>query len=180
MCFVSGHIVEGDSIVANCSFLWHTFDVAHKTGTLPRRMVDERETNEVEMPGGVEPAQPQAPNYPVDPPPRSISLQVFYGDNQKDRQPLLFIEDRIVVGRDDEQDLPVDLDFSLYDAHENGVSRYHAAFTRSKTGIFIEDTGSTNGTRINGFQLEPNRPYLLRNGDEIEFGRLRTVIRFMR
>ncbi|MEM6530913.1 MAG: FHA domain-containing protein [Chloroflexota bacterium] len=42
------------------------------------------------------------------------------------------------------------------------------------------DTGSTNSTRINGATLHADRAYRLRNGDEIEFGTLRTVIRFLR
>ncbi|MCA9894532.1 MAG: FHA domain-containing protein, partial [Anaerolineae bacterium] len=44
--------------------------------------------------------------------------------------------------------------------------------------LYIEDLGSTNGTRINGFQLTPRQKYRLRDADELEFARLRTIIRF--
>ncbi|MEL6310133.1 MAG: FHA domain-containing protein [Chloroflexota bacterium] len=42
----------------------------------------------------------------------------------------------------------------------------------------MEDLGSTNGTRINGFQLTADQKYRLRDGDEIEFARLRSDIVF--
>jgi len=46
--------------------------------------------------------------------------------------------------------------------------------------LYIEDLNSTNGTRINGFSLEPKRRYRLRDGDEVEIGRVKIVLRFVR
>lgn len=81
------------------------------------------------------------------------------------------------LGRLDEENL-IELDMVPHGAFELGVSRRHARFSRTSDGIFVEDLGSTNGTRINGFVLRPNKTYRLRHNDEIEFGHLRTVIRF--
>ena len=38
-------------------------------------------------------------------------------------------------------------------------------------GVFyVEDLNSTNGTKINGIQIEPNVPSVLTDGDEVQFG----------
>jgi pSer/pThr/pTyr-binding forkhead associated (FHA) protein len=90
-------------------------------------------------------------------------------------------EGRILVGRSDEGEAAdLGLDFAPYEGAEYGVSRVHAAFSYDDGAIFIEDLNSTNGTRINGFQLVPNHPYRLRDGDELEFGRARVIVRFVR
>lgn len=93
----------------------------------------------------------------------------------------LNLDERFVVGRADEgEQTTLDLDLSPFGAAQNGVSRGHAAFLYQAGLVYIEDAKSTNGTRINGFQLTPERPYRLRDGDELEFGRARLVVRFVR
>ncbi len=93
------------------------------------------------------------------------------------------VKDRIVLGRGD----PVanyypDLDLSPYGGQEGGVSRRHAAIVQDtdSKALYLEDLGSTNGTRINGFSLEARRRYRLRDGDNLEFGRVTMVLRFVR
>jgi len=93
------------------------------------------------------------------------------------------VRDKIVIGRGD----PVanfypDLDLTPYGGQEGGVSRRHAAVIRDddNQALYLEDLGSTNGTRINGFLLEPRRRYRLCDGDEIELGRVRVTLRFAR
>jgi pSer/pThr/pTyr-binding forkhead associated (FHA) protein len=93
------------------------------------------------------------------------------------------VRDRIVLGRGD----PVasfypDLDLSPYGGQEGGVSRRHAAIVQDEESkaLYIEDLNSTNGTRINGFSLEARRRYRLRDGDELEFGHVRMILRFVR
>lgn len=93
------------------------------------------------------------------------------------------IEDEIIVGRimDDEGNPDnIALDLSPYGGYHFGVSRKHAIMTLHSGHLYLEDLASTNGTRINGFQLTPKQKYRLRDSDEIEFARLRTVIRFER
>ena len=62
-----------------------------------------------------------------------------------------------------------DFDMTFYDEGDY-VSRRHARITKGRGGYFIADLGSSNGTTVNGFSLEPQRAYLLRNGDQIKVG----------
>jgi pSer/pThr/pTyr-binding forkhead associated (FHA) protein len=91
------------------------------------------------------------------------------------------LRERLVVGRSTSSggDQP-DLDFSSLSALEHGVSRLHAVLTYENEVLYVEDLNSSNGTRINGFQIKPAHKYRLRNNDEIEFGRLRVQVRVVR
>jgi hypothetical protein len=93
------------------------------------------------------------------------------------------VKNQIVLGRSD----PVanfypDLDLTPYGGQEGGISRRHATIVQDdeNKALYIEDLNSTNGTRINGFALEPKRRYRLRDGDELELGRIRITLRFVR
>lgn len=87
------------------------------------------------------------------------------------------IREIMVVGRTMDEDV-VEFDLTPYGAYHFGVSRRHAVMTVHEGYLYIEDLGSTNGTRINGFQLTRKQKYRLRDGDELEFARLRMVIKF--
>lgn len=50
------------------------------------------------------------------------------------------------------------------------ISRSHAAFGWDGDAFFVEDLGSTNGTLVNG---ERHARASLRDGDEVQIGRLR-------
>jgi pSer/pThr/pTyr-binding forkhead associated (FHA) protein len=84
----------------------------------------------------------------------------------------------IVVGRGDpaEGHTP-GLDLGPFGAQDAGVSRRHAVIFASDESLFIRDLGSTNGTFVNGYALEPNQPYRLSEGDRIEFGQLLLTFR---
>jgi hypothetical protein len=69
-----------------------------------------------------------------------------------------------------------DFDMSFYDP-EKYVSRRHAQIIRARNGYFIVDLDSSNGTYVNGRLLPPQRPRLLRNGDQITIGEV--VIQFL-
>jgi serine/threonine-protein kinase len=69
-----------------------------------------------------------------------------------------------------------DFDMSFYDP-EGYVSRRHAHIVRARNGYFIVDLGSSNGTYVNDRLLPPQRPRLLRNGDQITIGEV--VIQFL-
>jgi ABC-type multidrug transport system ATPase subunit/pSer/pThr/pTyr-binding forkhead associated (FHA) protein len=47
------------------------------------------------------------------------------------------------------------------------VSRYHARLDQSGGGFHIVDLGSSNGTKINGTELEPRIPHPVKEGDVI-------------
>lgn len=90
----------------------------------------------------------------------------------------LDIDHDIVVGRAIDEEEDITLDLTTFGAYHFGVSRRHAIISLHEGHLYIEDLGSMNGTRINGFQLTPKQKYRLRDGDEVEFARLRTIIRF--
>ena len=89
------------------------------------------------------------------------------------------LADRLVIGRGDNGRNP-DIDLTQLDGVRFGISRSHAAITYDETQLYVEDLNSTNGTRINGYRLDSGRTYRLRNGDELELGRLRLVVQLVR
>jgi pSer/pThr/pTyr-binding forkhead associated (FHA) protein len=96
-----------------------------------------------------------------------------------DNRVVLPVDKEILIGRSSESSgSDVDFDLTPHGAYHFGVSRKHARITLSDGQLYIEDLGSTNGTRINGFQLTAHQKYRLRDEDELEFARLRTSIRF--
>jgi pSer/pThr/pTyr-binding forkhead associated (FHA) protein len=111
------------------------------------------------------------------PPPWRVLLQVG-GENKTNIG--VSVQDYTVIGRADGSDHDADVDLNPYGAFQNGVSRRHAAISHDKGTLYIEDLESTNGTRINGFQLPANQKFRLRDGDELELGRIRIVVRFVR
>ena len=92
------------------------------------------------------------------------------------------ITPEMVVGRifDRQQESSFEVDLTHSVAFHFGVWRRHARFSMHDGYLYVEDLGSMNGTRINGFQLTPNQKYRVRDGDELEFARLRTHLRFER
>ncbi len=63
-----------------------------------------------------------------------------------------------------------DVDLSSQGESSTSVSRRHAQIIRQKEEVFVEDLKSSNGTILNGKNLEPGRRYPLKNGDELRFG----------
>jgi pSer/pThr/pTyr-binding forkhead associated (FHA) protein len=45
--------------------------------------------------------------------------------------------------------------------------------------VKLEDTGSTNGTLVNGTRLTPGVRVELRDGDRVRFGLLSTVVKII-
>jgi hypothetical protein len=106
-------------------------------------------------------------------------LVVFQIGTQKVQLP---IGETIIVGRaaDESEREQIQFDLTPHDGFDHGVSRKHAEINLYDGSLYLRDLGSTNGTRINGFQLSPERRYRLREGDEVEFARLRTSVSFAR
>lgn len=50
------------------------------------------------------------------------------------------------------------------------VSRKHAKIIVEDGGVFVEDTGSTNGTYVGGAKIDPNVKTSIKDGSEITFG----------
>jgi pSer/pThr/pTyr-binding forkhead associated (FHA) protein len=126
------------------------------------------------------PMEERGPRPPADQvaPPWRLLLQI----GSENRTTLgVSVQSYMLVGREDSKRRQVpEIDFAPFDGPRHGVSRQHACIIYRDGALYIEDLESTNGTRINGYQLEPGSIYRLRDGDELEFGRLRVVLRFVR
>jgi hypothetical protein len=83
-----------------------------------------------------------------------------------------------VLGRAAGDSVP-DVDLTPYGAVEAGVSRNHARLSRQSATIMVTDLGSVNGTFLNGVQLIPHQPRVLRNEDELGLGQLVLRISFL-
>ena len=85
---------------------------------------------------------------------------------------------RVMRGFYEGLEVPVDCDWLVIgrgrSAHmvlaEPTISRAHAAIGHDDRGFFMQDLGSTNGTRVNG-EREARVP--LTDGDELQLGKLR-------
>lgn len=85
----------------------------------------------------------------------------------------------LVLGRQVDDAVP-DVDLTLYDAQNLGVSRRHAKLTRESATVMVQDLGSLNGSFLNGQKLLPYQPRVLRNEDELILGRMALRISFCR
>lgn len=74
-------------------------------------------------------------------------------------------DENITVGRIAENDLQIE---------DISVSSRHAVLTLIHGDYVLRDTGSTNGTRLNGQELEPETDHRLQDGDTILFGKVET------
>jgi pSer/pThr/pTyr-binding forkhead associated (FHA) protein len=72
----------------------------------------------------------------------------------------------LTVGRGGDNDLPLDGD--------DYASSHHARFEPRRDGVYVEDTGSTNGTFVNGIRLTGDRRLVA--GDVVRIGE--TDLRF--
>jgi pSer/pThr/pTyr-binding forkhead associated (FHA) protein len=109
------------------------------------------------------------------PPPQRI-IFVFMDSRQR---VTLRLQNHILIGRSDPAGgYAPDLDLEDYEGARSGVSRRHALVELNHLGVVITDLGSTNGTRLNDFDLPPDLPYALNNGDELYFGHLLAHIFF--
>jgi FHA domain len=69
------------------------------------------------------------------------------------------------IGRDSDSDLVLSDTF---------VSSEHANLVWNGRGWVLQDLGSTNGTRVNGDDV--HRPIAIKQGDVLEFGRVRVKL----
>jgi len=137
----------------------------------------EQKTGYLNLPGA-EPMQDRLDALDTESGEEGWELLVIIGDDTV----RLTISRPHVVGRfvdGDDPSIPM-LDLGPFDGYQHGISRRHALIIRQGNFLYIEDQGSTNGTRINSFQLTPRRKYRLHDGDKVEFSRLKTVFRLVR
>jgi hypothetical protein len=81
------------------------------------------------------------------------------------------------IGRaTDGQTVLPDVDLSPFDAYAQGVSRLHATIKIVDHGVVVTDSGSSNGTRVNGQKIVPHIDYPLNHGDVIALGKFKIQI----
>jgi pSer/pThr/pTyr-binding forkhead associated (FHA) protein len=83
------------------------------------------------------------------------------------RTHLTLVRDRMTIGKDAGNDVPIDSDPT--------ISRLHAVLERFPAGWCVTDLGSSNGTFVNGERIWSAQR--LRHGDEIRLGRTRLLFR---
>ena len=84
-----------------------------------------------------------------------------------------------LIGRADPMsNFTPDVDLGSYDALEQGVGRRHARLLVQNGQVVVEDLDSTNGTFVNGQRLQPRQPQPLRDGDQLQLGRLTLQVQF--
>jgi len=75
---------------------------------------------------------------------------------------------RITIGRGDPNtQYTPDIDLEKHGFKNRGISRRHVSIEIDGDHIIVVDLESTNGTYLNGLQLLPNQPRILRNDDEL-------------
>jgi len=79
----------------------------------------------------------------------------------------------IVLGRlDAGRAVFPDIDLTNEQGMEMGVSRRHARVVRRGNQVFVEDLNSLNGTFLNATRLAPELPYPIKDGDQVQLGKL--------
>jgi pSer/pThr/pTyr-binding forkhead associated (FHA) protein len=128
------------------------------------------------------------PSEPVQEPIRPITWGTAHLTNKSTIQ-LRFMDtnrsieltpaEKLIIGRADQTSATQpDIDLMPYGALENGVSRIHASLEMRHDTLVICDLGSSNGTYVNNLRLPAHQPHLLRDGDEVRFGKLVAYLHF--
>jgi pSer/pThr/pTyr-binding forkhead associated (FHA) protein len=71
-----------------------------------------------------------------------------------------------------------EIDLSNDKGVEKGVSRRHARILKRDESVVVEDTGSINGTFLNGKRMAPHLPEILYHGDHLQLGKLLIRVAF--
>ena len=108
-----------------------------------------------------------------------LSLKLTIPDSGRDVE--VPLTEEVKIGRLDPTSASFpDVDLTTDDALDKGVSRRHAKITQRGREVFIEDLGSMNGTFVNRKKLTPYLPEALRNGDQLQLGKLMLRVSFTR
>ena len=79
----------------------------------------------------------------------------------------------VVLGRlDPGRAIFPDIDLTGEEGSDKGVSRRHARISRHEDQVFVEDLNSLNGTFLNTIRLVPEIPYPVKDGDQVQLGKL--------
>ena len=83
----------------------------------------------------------------------------------------------LLIGRLDEiSGISPDIDMTPHRGEEGGVSRRHARLIHEGGNWFILDLDSTNGTYVNGLELQPKTRHALNDGDNLSLGDVEVIL----
>lgn len=86
---------------------------------------------------------------------------------------VVIIRQEVVIGRrDPTTNVTPDIDLTPYGGYQMGISRRHALLNIKDNFLVIIDSGSRNGTYLNGHRLQENQAVRLHDGDEIRLGKI--------
>ncbi len=92
---------------------------------------------------------------------------------------LVYPKREIIIGRRDvATGTQPDVDLTSYAGYRMGVSRRHAQIHLKDGHLEITDLGSSNGSKLNGVVMPANRPFPVRDGDEITLGNMKLRVIF--
>ena len=110
---------------------------------------------------------------PVEEQPSAPEKQIFAaeftaGGNLKQVKLAFGEKERKSIGRTKENDLVID---------DASISKIHAAFVlNSDRQLMVADTGSTNGTFVNGERIAYGRAFVIKPGDKLRFGTVEVAL----
>ncbi|MFN8453514.1 MAG: FHA domain-containing protein [Anaerolineae bacterium] len=110
-------------------------------------------------------------NFPLTQETSPLAIRLKIGLDKREIEVLL--NKTITLGRTDpNSNIFPEIDLTYEGETAQSVSRRHAAITKQKGMIFIEDLASINGTFVNGKRLIPFVPDIIYDGDMIQLGKL--------
>ena len=114
---------------------------------------------------------PPAPEIKVEKEKELVTAEFTLNGKPK-RVELLFAEgERLNVGRTKENVLAIE---------DGSVSKIHATlFINSQKHLMVADTGSTNGTFINGKRIAYGKAFPIENGDKVKFGTIEIALEYV-
>jgi hypothetical protein len=110
--------------------------------------------------------------------PLTIRLRIGRGDRARILE--VSLVKPIRLGRNDpgEHVFP-EIDLTTGQGREYGVSRQHACIFQRGETVEIQDLASTNGTLLNGERLAPYVSEPLKDGDQLQLGKLLIEVSFV-
>lgn len=101
---------------------------------------------------------------------QGVYANLCYERTDGEVQHLPLLKTEVVVGRaDPKHSYRPDIDLTIFDPKAT-VSRRHARILFQDQHFYIEDTHSSNRTRVGNLLLVPSQPILLQHGDRLRFG----------
>ncbi|MEJ2487424.1 MAG: FHA domain-containing protein [Anaerolineales bacterium] len=117
--------------------------------------------------------QPPEPSQPLPVTEAQVNLHII---RTGQILPLVGREEHTLGRISQGQSILPDIDLAPYDGYSQGVSRLHATLKIKHDNLFIEDLGSSNGTRINDNKIDPHTDQLVQHGDVISLGRFKIQV----